>query len=209
MSYMSRHQSLALVLAGAVLLAVGLVAALSLTDSPGTTDTLPPGVALRVDGIDVTFAELEIGWQLTLAREEVEARLLAGDRLGFEEPMYGSYVELFTMTAESRERWPDEVRMVVGGVNTAAIYAEAVRQGVEPTDEEIASWISTMIAMEERIRESTEPGRPTGQRCSRHSVRGSMSSRIVRKSYPGPAVRVPLSATCCRRWDWRRRIRRY
>jgi|GEM_PF-2919455 len=134
------------VLLAAFVLAAGVVGAASLREGePG-----PEDVAIRVDGVEVTFAELELRRDAGLAAASVMQRLVDGEDFGLP-PESFEQMRLFRDLFAPLRQAEDPAAFVTNAVAAAAARADALQAGL--SEEAVAARLEITLQSHEVIME--------------------------------------------------------
>lgn len=134
------------------MLAAGVVGVASLR--PGTG---PDDVALRVDGVEVTFAEYELRTTATLANRPVVDRLLAGEDFGMPAESVEQMRMIHAVFEPLQADLHEAAGLVAAVVAPAAAYAAALAEGHPPSAEAIADRVEVVNRFEETILTAEDP----------------------------------------------------
>jgi len=150
---MRQNTPIVAVLLAGLVLATGVVGVASLREgAPG-----PEDVAIRVDGVEVTFAEFELRREVQEATRPITERLTAGEDFGMPPEFQAQMTMVRDLFAPFQVEADHELAFVGSVVSAAATRNAAARESGEPSEEAVSGRIAMILQADEVVRTSDEP----------------------------------------------------
>ena len=117
----------------------------------------PDDVAIRVNGVEVTFAELELRRRAIDAGQSVTERFRAGEDFGMPPEVVKQQRLFADLFAPFEPRADDQTAFVADVIANAAALATARERGLDPTDAELESQTLTVALLRQQLLSSDIP----------------------------------------------------